>query len=81
VTAAAQAAIPDGTVDRVETDSEGSPYEAHVTKADGTQVVLKIDENFTVTATEAMPAGPVNGGHHGPPPAADPAATSDTTAG
>jgi flagellar hook-length control protein FliK len=81
VTAAAQAAIPDGTVDRVETDSEGSPYEAHVTKADGTQVVLKIDENFTVTATEDMPAGPANGGHHGPPPAADPAATSDTTAG
>lgn len=81
VTAAAQAAVPDGTVDRVETDSDGSPYEAHVTKADGTQVVVKIDESFTVTAIEDMPA---HGGHQGPPadqPASDPAATSDTTAG
>ena len=70
VTAAAQAAIPDGTIIRVETDSAGSPYEAHVTKADGTEVVVKVDANFTVTATEAMPAGGPNGGHHqGPPPA------------
>ncbi|MGZ4738365.1 MAG: hypothetical protein ACXVLM_03930 [Ilumatobacteraceae bacterium] len=70
VTAAAQAAIPDGTIIRVETDSDGSPYEAHVTKADGTEVVVKVDANFTVTATEAMPAGGPNGGHHqGPPPA------------
>ena len=81
VTAAAQAAIPDGTVDRVETDSDGSPYEAHVTKADGTHVVVKIDESFAVTATEDMPAGGPQGGHqHGPPPAvagtADPAATT-----
>lgn len=81
VTAAAQAAIPDGTVDRVETDSAGSPYEAHVTKADGTRVVLKIDESFAVTATEDMPAGGPQGGHpHGPPPVvagtADPAATT-----
>ena len=75
VTAAAQAAIPDGTVDRVETDSDGSPYEAHVTKADGTQVVIKIDESFTVTATEDMPAG---GRHQGPPPAV--AATTDQAA-
>jgi hypothetical protein len=70
VTAAAQAAIPDGTIIRVETDSAGSPYEAHVTKADGTEVVVKVDANFTVTATEAMPAGGPNGGRHqGPPPA------------
>ncbi|MGZ4765665.1 MAG: PepSY domain-containing protein, partial [Ilumatobacteraceae bacterium] len=70
VTAAAQAAVPDGTIVRVETDSDGSPYEAHVTKADGTEVVVKVDANFTVTATEAMPAGGPNGGHHqGPPPA------------
>ena len=70
VTAAAQAAIPDGTIIRVETDSAGSPYEAHVTKADGTQVVVKIDASFAVTATENMPAGGPQGGHHqGPPPA------------
>ena len=79
VTAAAQAAIPDGTVIRVETDSDGSPYEAHVTKADGTQVVVKIDESFAVTATEDMPAGgPQGGHHHGPPPAV--AATTDVAA-
>jgi len=81
VTAAAQAAIPDGTIIRVETDSDGSPYEAHVTKADGTQVVVKVDANFAVTATQDMPAGGPNGGHHqGPPPAGapttDPAATT-----
>ena len=82
VTAAAQAAIPDGTVDRVETDSDGSPYEAHVTQADGTQVVLKIDESFTVTATEQMPAGGPQGDHQGPPPAGQPAADpAATTAG
>ncbi len=81
MTAAAQAAIPDGTVDRVETDSDGSPYEAHVTKADGTQVVVKVDDSFAVTATEDMPAGgPQGGGHQGPPPAAQPATTA-TTAG
>jgi flagellar hook-length control protein FliK len=80
VTAAAQAAIPDGTIIRVETDSAGSPYEAHVTKADGTQVVVKVDASFTVTATEDMPAGGPQGGHHqGPPPAGT--ATVDSAIG
>ncbi len=81
VTAAAQAAIPDGTIIRVETDSAGSPYEAHVTKADGTQVVVKVDANFAVTATEDMPAGGPNGGHQGPPPAgaATPGQAATTT--
>jgi flagellar hook-length control protein FliK len=73
VTAAAQAAIPDGTIIRVETDSDGSPYEAHVTKADGTEVVVKVDASFTVTATEDMPAG---GPHHGQPPADQTASTT-----
>ena len=35
VKAAAIAAVPGGTIIRVETDSAGSPYEAHITKADG----------------------------------------------
>lgn len=52
VKAAALAAVPGGTVIRVETDSAGSPYEAHVTKADGTQVTVKVDAAFEVTATE-----------------------------
>ena len=52
VKAAALAAVPGGTIIRVETDSAGSPYEAHVTKSDGTQVTVKIDASFKVTATE-----------------------------
>jgi hypothetical protein len=51
VEAAALEAMPGGAVIRVETDNEGSPYEAHVEKADGTFVTVKIDENFNVTDT------------------------------
>jgi hypothetical protein len=36
VKAAALVAVPGGTVIRVETDSAGSPYEAHVTKSPST---------------------------------------------
>ncbi|MEA3077352.1 MAG: hypothetical protein QOF60_2260, partial [Actinomycetota bacterium] len=49
VTAAALAAVPGATVDRVETDADGSPYEAHLTKADGSHVTVKVDANFAVT--------------------------------
>jgi hypothetical protein len=70
VKAAALAAVPGGTIIRVETDSAGSPYEAHVTKSDGTQVTVKIDANFKVTATEdGFGAGP-GGGTDGSAPAA-----------
>ena len=79
VTAAAQAAVPDGTIDRVETDSDGSPYEAHVTKADGTRVVVKVDAGFAVTGIEAMPAGGQQGGHHGQPPADTTGASTTAT--
>jgi hypothetical protein len=58
VTAAAEEAVPDGTIQRVETDAEGSPYEAHVTKSDGTQVTVKVDSDFNVTAVEDGPSGP-----------------------
>ena len=53
MTAAAQGAVPGGTIDRVETDSDGSPYEAHVTKADGTKVTVKVDANFAVSSIDA----------------------------
>ena len=70
VKAAALAAVPGGTIIRVETDSGGSPYEAHVTKADGTQVTVKVDAGFKVTATEqGFGAGP-GGGPGGPRPTA-----------
>lgn len=52
VTAAAQAAVPDGTIDRVETDAEGDAYEAHMTKADGSRVTVKLDASFNVTDIE-----------------------------
>lgn len=72
VKAAALAADPGATIIRVETDSAGSPYEAHITKADGTQVTLKIDTNFNVTSTEqGFGAGPSG---QAPPSAGAPSA-------
>ena len=52
VKAAALAAVPGGTVERVENDAEGSPYEAHMTKSDGSRVTVKVDDNFSVTTIE-----------------------------
>ena len=52
VRSAALAAVPGGTIERVENDAEGSPYEAHVTKADGTEVTVKVDASFNVTSIE-----------------------------
>jgi hypothetical protein len=50
--AAALAAVPGGTIIRVETDSAGSAYEAHVRKSDGSIVTVKFDKNFSVTSTD-----------------------------
>ncbi len=58
-TAAALAAVPGGTIDRVETDAEGDVYEAHMTAADGSHVTVKFDANFNVTKIET------GGGHKG----------------
>lgn len=62
VTAAAQEAVPGGTILRVETDSDGV-YEAHVRKADGTEVVVAVDKDFTVTGVQEFGG---RGGHGGP---------------
>jgi hypothetical protein len=51
--AAALKAVPGGTVYRVETDAGDGVYEAHMTKADGTEVTVKLDKNFKVTAVES----------------------------
>jgi hypothetical protein len=68
VKAAALAAVPGGTIVRVETDSAGSPYEAHVKKADGSFVTVKIDRSFKVTATqEGFGGGPGGAGGPGSP--------------
>jgi uncharacterized membrane protein YkoI len=61
-TAAATAAVPGATIIRVETDSGGSAYEAHVRKADGTTVTLKFDASFNVISSKGgfggAPGGP-----------------------
>lgn len=79
VKAAALAAVPGGTIIRVETDNEGSPYEAHMTKADGTQVTVKVDANFKVTETEDGFGGGPHGGPGGPGNRGDAPASSSTS--
>jgi uncharacterized membrane protein YkoI len=57
VKAAALAKVP-GTVERVETNVDSSaPYEAHITKADGTDVEVQVNSDYSVAAVNAM------GGH------------------
>jgi hypothetical protein len=57
--AAALKALPGATIERVETDSDGDVYEAHVVKADGTRATVKFDKDFNVLRVET-------GGHgHG----------------
>jgi hypothetical protein len=55
VKAAALAKVSGGTVERVETDADhGSPYEAHVRKADGSELEVLVDKDFQVTAVNTM---------------------------
>ncbi len=51
--AAALKAVPGAAVERIETDSGDAVYEAHVTKPNGTDVTVKFDKAFDVTAVEA----------------------------
>jgi uncharacterized membrane protein YkoI len=54
VKAAAEAKVSGGTVERVENDVDsGSPYEAHVRKSDGSEVIVYVNSDFKVTGTEA----------------------------
>ena len=53
--AAALAAVPGGTIERVENDAEGATYEAHMVKSDGSHVTVKMDANFKVTGIETGP--------------------------
>lgn len=61
-TAAAVAAVPGGTVTKVEADDDGT-FEADVTTPEGTQVEVKMDANFAVTSVEADD-GDHSGGDH-----------------
>ena len=58
VTAAAEKAVPGATIIRVETDSDGDAYEAHMQKADGSFVTVRLDKDFKVTGTETGFGGP-----------------------
>jgi hypothetical protein len=45
--------VPGATVLRVETDSDGSPYEAHLQKSDGSEVTVKVDKQFNATDVQS----------------------------
>jgi hypothetical protein len=63
VRAAALAKVS-GTVERVETNVDSSaPYEAHITKADGTPLTVELDKSFSISGEEQPRAG---GPGHGP---------------
>lgn len=53
VEAAALAEVPGATVIRVETDSAGAAYEAHLTDSDGESVTVRLNEDFEVVSTES----------------------------
>jgi hypothetical protein len=54
VKAASLAKVP-GTVERVETNVDSSaPYEAHIKKSDGTEVVVEINSDYSVLAVNTM---------------------------
>ena len=53
VEAAAKAAVPGATVERLEKDADGTaPYEAHMEKADGTHVTVYVNADFSVKSIE-----------------------------
>ena len=51
-----------GTVERVETNVDSSaPYEAHIRKADGSEVEVQVNSDYTVAAVNEM--GPPGARH------------------
>jgi hypothetical protein len=66
VTEAALAAVPGGTVERVETDDDGATYEAHMTDADGNRVTVTFDADVNVVEIQkGGPGGRGDGRGHG----------------
>jgi hypothetical protein len=59
----ALAKVPGASVIRIETDSDGSPYEAHLRKSDGTEVTVKVDKQFQATAVQDGFGGGPPGSH------------------
>lgn len=62
VQAAVEAAYPDATIERLETDAEGAAFEAHIVQADGTESTVKLDASYAITGTEAGHGGGPGGG-------------------
>jgi hypothetical protein len=64
--------VPGSSVIRVETDAEGSPYEAHLRKSDGSLTTVKVNKQFEATKVEDGFGAGGPGGHGqgpgGPPP-------------
>lgn len=57
VRAAALAKVS-GTVERVETNVDDTvPYEAHIVKSDGTQVIVEVNGDYTVASVHSMGPG------------------------
>ena len=73
--AAALKAVPGATIERVETDSDGDAYEAHVVRPDGTHATVKLDKDFNVLRVEEC--GP--GGRHPGAPGGGSGTTSGTS--
>jgi hypothetical protein len=55
--------VPGATVIRVETDAQGSPYEAHLRKSNGTEVTVKVNDQFQATDVQSGFGGAPPGSH------------------
>jgi hypothetical protein len=73
VKAAVLAKYPAAKFIRVETDSDGV-YEAHITKADGTETIVQLNKSFAITGEDRG-----GGGRHGDHDGDGPAATGSST--
>ena len=59
VEAAVLAKYPGATIERTETNAQGSaPYESHIKTSDGKELEVQVSKDFEVTASNAMPAHP-----------------------
>ncbi len=82
VRAAVEAKYPDATIMRMETDADGQGvYEAHLRAADGSHLMVFLDEGFAITGEQEGPMGRGPGGPRGPRgPHSDDAAAASATA-
>jgi hypothetical protein len=60
VQAAALAKYAGATIDRLETDSDGV-YEAHIVTTDGSELIVQVGKDFTVTGTQTGGGGDHDG--------------------